>query len=74
MFPFDGNKIESFRISDTRQGKNIYTKKHLEELANFQDIQGTRTAYLAETAQLVYGGRNENGEWGLALEGKHYQQ
>ncbi len=48
-------------------GKNIYTKAQLDEFARFQDSQGTRKAYLAETAELTYVGRSENGEWGLAL-------
>ncbi len=48
-------------------GKSIYTKKQLEEFAAFQDSQGTRKAYLAETAELAYMGRNEKGECGLAL-------
>jgi hypothetical protein len=39
----------------------------LDEFAAFQDSQGTRKAYLAETAELAYMGRNEKGEWGLAL-------
>jgi hypothetical protein len=49
-----------------RLGKNIYTKKHLDEFATFQDSQGTRRAYLTGTAELVYIGRNDKGEWGLA--------
>jgi hypothetical protein len=48
-------------------GKSIYMKKQLDKFAAFQDSQGTRNAYLAETAKLAYMGRNENGEWGLAL-------
>jgi hypothetical protein len=39
----------------------------LDEFARFQDSQGTRKAYLAETAEMAYSGRNERGEWGLAL-------
>jgi hypothetical protein len=34
---------------------------------HFQDSQGTRKAYLAETAETAYSGRSEKGEWGLAL-------
>jgi hypothetical protein len=48
-------------------GKSIYTKEQLEEFARFQDSQGTRKAYLAEIAEMAYTGRNEKGEWGLAL-------
>jgi hypothetical protein len=49
-------------MSDIRLGRCIYTKKQLELFATFQDSQGTRKAYLAETAELTYGGRNKNGE------------
>ncbi len=48
-------------------GKSIYTKAQLDEFARFQDSQGTRKAYLAETAELAYVGRSESGEWGLSL-------
>ncbi len=48
-------------------GKSIYTKEQLDEFARFQDSQGTRKAYLAETAELAYTGCTVNGEWGLAL-------
>jgi hypothetical protein len=34
----------------------------LEEFTTFQDIQWTRKAYLAETAELAYMGRNKKGE------------
>jgi hypothetical protein len=33
----------------------------------FQESQGTRKAFLAETAELAYMGRNGKGEWGLVL-------
>jgi hypothetical protein len=45
-----------------------YTKKQLDEFAAFQNNQGMRRAYLAETTELAYKGRNERGEWGLALQ------
>jgi hypothetical protein len=60
-------RIEGLRMNDIRLGKSIYTKKQLDEFAAFQDSQGTRRAYLAETAELAYMGRNEKGEWVLAL-------
>ncbi len=34
----------------------------VEEFAAFQDSQGTCKAFLAETAELAYMGRNEKGE------------
>ncbi len=45
-------------MSDIRLEKSIDTKKQLDELAAFRDSQGTKRAYLAETAELVYNGRN----------------
>jgi hypothetical protein len=42
----------------------------LDEFTVFQDSQGTRKAYLAETAELAYIGQNEKGEWGPALGAK----
>jgi hypothetical protein len=49
-------------MNDIGLGKSIYTKKPLDEFAAFQDSQGTRRAYLAETAELAYMGKNEKGE------------
>jgi hypothetical protein len=54
-------------VNNIGLGKSIYMKEQLEEFARFQDSQGTRKAYLAETAEIAYIGRNEKGEWGLAL-------
>ncbi len=62
-----GPRIDPVKVNDIDLGKSIYTKEQLEEFARFQDSQGTRNAYLAETAEMAYTGRNEKGEWGLAL-------
>ncbi len=67
MLPMYEVRIEGLRMNDIRLGKSIYTKKQLDEFAAFQDSQGTMRAYLAETSELAYMGRNENGYWGLAL-------
>ncbi len=67
MLPVDEVKIDLVEVSDIGLGKSIYTKEQLDEFAHFQDSQGTRKAYLAETAELAYTGRSESGEWGLAL-------
>jgi hypothetical protein len=40
-----------------------YTKEQLNEFARIQDSQGTRKAYLVETAELAYTGRTENAGW-----------
>ncbi len=67
MLPVDEVRIDPVKVNDIGLGKSMYTKEQLEEFAQFQDSQRTRKAYLAETAELAYTGRNEKGEWGLAL-------
>ncbi len=67
MLPVDEVRIDPVKINNIGLGKSIYTREQLEEFARFQDSQGTRKAYLAETAEMAYTGRNEKGEWGLAL-------
>ncbi len=67
MLPVDEVKIDPVEVSDIGLGKSIYTKEQLDEFACFQDSQGMRKAYLAETAELAYTGCTENGKWGLAL-------
>ncbi len=59
--------MDPVQVSDIGLGMSIYTQEQLDEFARFQDSQGTRKAYLAETAEMAYIGRNERGEWGLAL-------
>jgi hypothetical protein len=59
--------VDPVKVNDIGLGKSICTKEQLEEFARFQDSQGTRKAYLAETAEMAYTGRKEKGEWGLAL-------
>jgi hypothetical protein len=60
-------KIDPVEVGDVGLGKSLYTKAQLDEFARFQDSQGTRKAYLAETAELAYVSRTPSGEWGLAL-------
>jgi hypothetical protein len=67
MLPVDEVRIDAVTVNNIGLGKSIYIKEQLEEFAWFQDSQGTRKAYLAETAEIAYIGRNEKGEWGLAL-------
>jgi hypothetical protein len=62
MLPIDKDQIESLRIGDIGLGRSIYKKKLLHEFSAFQDSQGTRRAYLAETAELAYNGRNKPGK------------
>jgi hypothetical protein len=65
--PVDEVRIDPVKINNIGLGKSIYTKEQLVEFARFQDSQGTWKAFLAETAEMAYTGRNEKGEWGLAL-------
>jgi hypothetical protein len=67
MLLVDDIRIDPVKVNDIGLGKSFYTKEQLEEFARFQDSQGTRKAYLAETAEMAYTSRNEKGEWGLAL-------
>jgi hypothetical protein len=67
MLPVDEVRIDPVKVNDIGLGKSIYTQEQLDEFARFQDSQGTRKAYLAETAEMAYSSRNERREWGLAL-------
>ncbi len=67
MLPVDEVKIDLVTVNNVGLGKSIYTREQLEEFARFRDSQGTWKAYLAETAEIAYLGRNKKGEWGLAL-------
>ncbi len=46
-------------------GRSVYSKEQVEEFLLFQDSQGTRKAYLAETAELGYGRQAKDRTWGL---------
>jgi hypothetical protein len=59
MLPMDKVRIEGLRMNDIGLGKSTFSKKKLDEFAAFQDSQGTRRVYLAETAELAYIVRNE---------------
>jgi hypothetical protein len=64
-----GDEVHTDRVPENEQhrpGKDIYTRKQLDQFVAFQDSYGTHRAYLAEMAELAYNGRNEKGEWGLA--------
>jgi hypothetical protein len=68
MLPMDEVKIEGLRMKDISLSKSIYTKKQLDGFATLARQSRNRRVYLDETAELAYIGRNEKGEWGLALE------
>jgi hypothetical protein len=67
MLPVDEVRIDPVEVNNIGLGKSIYTREQLDEFARFQDSQGTRKAYLAETAELAYRGQTGDGEWGLGL-------
>jgi hypothetical protein len=67
MLPVDKVRIDPVKVNNIGLGKSIYTQEQLDKFARFQDSQETRNAYLAETAEMAFSGRNERGEWGLAL-------
>jgi hypothetical protein len=67
MLPVDEVRIDPVEVKNIGLGKSIYKREQLDEFARFQDSQGTRKAYLAETAELAYRGRTGDGEWGLGL-------
>ena len=52
---------------DLGLGRSIYSKEQIADFLRFQDSQGTRKAYLAETAELAYSGQSGDGTWGLGL-------
>jgi hypothetical protein len=47
-------------------GKSIYSPEQIQEFVHFQASQGTRQAFLAESAERGYNGRTR-GEWGSGL-------
>jgi hypothetical protein len=59
--------IDEEDVLDLGLGRSIYSEAQVEEFLKFHDSQGTRRAYLTETAELAYGERREDGSWGLGL-------
>jgi hypothetical protein len=62
----DEVQFESLRMNEIGL-ESMYIQKQVNEFAAFQGSQGTRRAYLVETAEMGHNGRNDMGEWGLAL-------
>jgi hypothetical protein len=71
MLPVDEVRIDPVKVNDIGLGKSIYTQEQLDEFARFQDSQGTRKAYLAETAEMAYSGRNVQRERGVGAGPQH---
>jgi hypothetical protein len=46
--------IDNIKIMNLGLGRSIYSPAQLEEIACFQESQGTRRAFLAESAKRAY--------------------
>ena len=58
--------IDDIKVINLGLGRSIYSPAQLEEFARFQESQGTRRAFLAESAERAYNSR-VGGQWGSGL-------
>ena len=58
--------IDNIKVMNLGLGRSIYSPIQLEEFAGFQESQGTRRAFLAESAERAYNTR-VGGQWGSGL-------
>ncbi len=58
--------IDDIKAMNLGLGRSIYSPAQLEEFARFQESQGTRRAFLAESAERAYNSR-AGGQWGSGL-------
>ena len=58
--------IEDVNVMELGLGRSIYSPEQLEEFARFQESQGTRRAFLAESAERAYNTRVGD-QWGSGL-------
>jgi hypothetical protein len=58
--------IDDVKVMDLGLGRSIYSPEQLEEFARFQESQGTRRAFLAESAERAYN-TLVGGQWGSSL-------
>ncbi len=58
--------IDDIKVMNLGLGRSIYSPAQLEEFARFQDSQGKRRAFLAESAERAYNSR-AGGQWGSGL-------
>ncbi len=49
--------IDDVKVMDLGLGRSIYSPEQLEEFARFQESQGTRHAFLTESAERAYNTR-----------------
>ena len=58
--------IDDIKIMNLGLGRSIHSPAQLEEFARFQESQGTRHAFLAESAERAYNSW-AGGQWGSGL-------
>ena len=58
--------IDDIKVMNLGLGRSIYSPAQLEEFARFQKSQGTRHAFLAESAERAYNSW-AGGQWGSGL-------
>ncbi len=58
--------IDDIKVMNLGLGRSIYSPAQLEEFVRFQESQGTRRAFLAESAERAYNSRF-GGQWGSGL-------
>ncbi len=58
--------IDGIKVRNLGLGRSIYSPAQLEEFARFQKSQGTRHAFLAESAERAYNSW-AGGQWGSGL-------
>jgi hypothetical protein len=56
--------IDDIKVMNLGLGRSIYSPAQLEEFACYQESQGKRRAFLAESAERAYNSRS-GGQWGL---------
>ncbi len=66
--PIKPVNIEDVGIMNLGLGRSIYSPEQLEEFKRFQESQGSRRAFLADSAECAYNSR-VGGEWGSGLTG-----
>ncbi len=64
--PHEAHSIDDVKVMDLGLGRSTYSPEQLEEFARFQKSQGTRRAFLAESAERAYNTR-VGGQWGSGL-------
>jgi hypothetical protein len=64
--PMKPISIEDVKVLDLGLGRSICSPEQLEEFARFQESQGTRRAFLAESAERAYNTRVGD-QWGSGL-------